>query len=160
MIPLIIQDQFGILQNLQNLQTSPIPQTSFLVGTFFAVSYSKTALAILFLVHFGHSKPLCSKAACLFASPYCVYCAYLGKLLSSALHSGNIFSWFHIAQFLIARCYNSSKSIEISLKISCSPFDDLFFSFSFLHSTFPKMQQKMRNAKTNIIPHFIIKQCK
>ena len=24
---------------------SPIPQTSFLVGTFFAVSYSKTALA-------------------------------------------------------------------------------------------------------------------
>ena len=113
---MLIQDQFG---TIQSLQTSPISQTSFLVGTFFAVSYSKTALAILFLVHFGHSKPLCSKAACLFASPYCVYCAYLGKLLSSALHSGNIFSWFHIAQFLIARCYNSSKSIEISLEMSC-----------------------------------------
>ena len=28
----------------QNLQTSPIPLTSFLVWTFFAVSYSKTAL--------------------------------------------------------------------------------------------------------------------
>ena len=35
------QDQFGIIQNLQ---TSPIPQTSFLVGTIFAASYSKTAL--------------------------------------------------------------------------------------------------------------------
>ena len=29
---------------IQNLQMSPIPQTSFLVGTFFAASYSKTAL--------------------------------------------------------------------------------------------------------------------
>ena len=38
---MLIQDQFGIIQNLQ---TSPIPQTSVLVGTFFAVSYSKTAL--------------------------------------------------------------------------------------------------------------------
>ena len=33
---------FGIIQNLQ---TSPIPQTSFLTGTFFATSYSKAALA-------------------------------------------------------------------------------------------------------------------
>ena len=40
--PSIIQDQFGIIQNLQG---SPIPQTSFLPWTFFAVSYSKTALA-------------------------------------------------------------------------------------------------------------------
>ena len=38
---MLIKDQFGIIQNLQ---TSPIPQSSFLVGTFFAVSYSKTAL--------------------------------------------------------------------------------------------------------------------
>ena len=35
------KDQFGIIQNLQ---MSPIPQTSFLVGTFFAISYSKTTL--------------------------------------------------------------------------------------------------------------------
>ena len=33
--------QFGIIQNLQ---TSPIIQTSFLVGTFFAGSYRKIAL--------------------------------------------------------------------------------------------------------------------
>ena len=39
---MLIKDQFGIIQNLQ---TSPIPQTSFLVGTFFAASYSKMALA-------------------------------------------------------------------------------------------------------------------
>ena len=32
-------DQFGIIQSL-----SPIPQTSFLVGTFFAISYSKQPL--------------------------------------------------------------------------------------------------------------------
>ena len=38
---MLIQDQFVIIQNLQTL---PIPQTSFLVGTFFADSYSKTAL--------------------------------------------------------------------------------------------------------------------
>ena len=38
---MLIQDHFGIIQNLQ---TSPIPQTSFLAGTFFDVSYSKTAL--------------------------------------------------------------------------------------------------------------------
>ena len=34
-------DQFG---NIQNLQTSPIPQTSFLFRTFFVVLYSKTSL--------------------------------------------------------------------------------------------------------------------
>ena len=39
--PLIIKDQFCIIQNLH---MSPIPQTSFLVGTFFAASCSKTAL--------------------------------------------------------------------------------------------------------------------
>ena len=38
---MLMKDQFGISQNLQ---TSPVPQTSFLVWTFFAVSYSKTAL--------------------------------------------------------------------------------------------------------------------
>ena len=38
---MLIQDQFGIIQNLQ---TSPISQTSSLVGTFFDVSYSKMAL--------------------------------------------------------------------------------------------------------------------
>ena len=37
----MIKDQFGIIQNLQ---TSPIPQTSFLAGTFFATSFSKAAL--------------------------------------------------------------------------------------------------------------------
>ena len=39
---MLIYDQFGIIQNLQTL---PTPQTSFLVGTFIAASYSKTALA-------------------------------------------------------------------------------------------------------------------
>ena len=38
---MLIQGQFGIIQNLL---TSPIPHTSFLVGTFFATSYSNTAL--------------------------------------------------------------------------------------------------------------------
>ena len=41
MIPLIIQDQF---YTIGNLQRSPIPQTSNWSGTFFAVSYSKPAL--------------------------------------------------------------------------------------------------------------------
>ena len=40
----IIKDQSGIIQNLQ---MSPIPQISFLVGNFFAASYSKTALDVL-----------------------------------------------------------------------------------------------------------------
>ena len=39
---MFIQDQFGIIQNLQ---TFPIPQTSFLVRTIFAASYSKMALS-------------------------------------------------------------------------------------------------------------------
>ena len=39
---MLIWNQFGIIQNFQ---TSPIPQTSVFVGTFFAVSYSKTALS-------------------------------------------------------------------------------------------------------------------
>ena len=38
---MLIYDQFGIMQNLQ---TSTIPQISFLVGTFFDSSYNKTAL--------------------------------------------------------------------------------------------------------------------
>ena len=42
---MLIQEQFGIIQNLQ---MSPIPQTSFLVGTFYATSYSKTALDFFF----------------------------------------------------------------------------------------------------------------
>ena len=41
---MIISDQFGIIQNLQ---TSPIPKTSFLVGTSFAASHSKTALVLV-----------------------------------------------------------------------------------------------------------------
>ena len=41
MIHLIIQDQF---YTIQNLQRSPISQTSNWSGTFFAVSYSKPAL--------------------------------------------------------------------------------------------------------------------
>ena len=44
---MLIQDQFGIIHNLQ---TSPISQTSFLVGTFFAGSYSKTALVVNWLL--------------------------------------------------------------------------------------------------------------
>ena len=46
---MIKQDPFGIIQNLQ---MSPSPQTSFLVGTFFAAAYSKTALTHLFLYFF------------------------------------------------------------------------------------------------------------
>jgi hypothetical protein len=52
---LIIQHQFGIIQNLQTkevqsiiwislLQTSPIPQTSFLVGTFFPFLTAKVII--------------------------------------------------------------------------------------------------------------------
>ena len=41
---MFISDQFGIIQNLQ---TSLIPQTSFLSWIFFAASYSKIALAKL-----------------------------------------------------------------------------------------------------------------
>ena len=47
MIPLIIQDQ---VYTIQNLQRSPIPQTSNWSGTFFAVSYSKPALGFLSLL--------------------------------------------------------------------------------------------------------------
>ena len=38
---MLIEDQLGIIQNLQ---TSPISQTSFLTGTFFATYCSKVAL--------------------------------------------------------------------------------------------------------------------
>ena len=41
LIPLIIQDQFYTIQNLQRY---PISQTNNWPGTFFAVSYSKPAL--------------------------------------------------------------------------------------------------------------------
>ena len=41
---LILEVTHAHLGIIQNLQTSPIPQTSFLVGTFFTASYSKTAL--------------------------------------------------------------------------------------------------------------------
>ena len=46
---MLISDQFGIIQNLQ---TSPMPQTSFLVGTVFAETYSKTALGVLQILYF------------------------------------------------------------------------------------------------------------
>ena len=41
---LILEVTHAHLGIIQNLQTSPIPQTSFLVGTSFDTSYSKTAL--------------------------------------------------------------------------------------------------------------------
>ena len=47
--PLIIYDQFGIIQNHQ---TSPIPRTSFLPWPFFAISYSKSALELFFEILF------------------------------------------------------------------------------------------------------------
>ena len=47
---------FRINLIIQNLQTSSIPQTSFLVGTFFATPYSKAALKSdwnhIFIYHF------------------------------------------------------------------------------------------------------------
>ena len=43
MTPLIIMDQFGIIQNLH---MSRIPQTSFLVGAFFTAFYGKKALVM------------------------------------------------------------------------------------------------------------------
>ena len=44
MIKGVTHAHLGPIGNIQNLQTIPIIQTSFLVGTFFAASYSKTAL--------------------------------------------------------------------------------------------------------------------
>ena len=41
---LFLNEHLESIWYIQNLQTSPIPQTSFLVGTFLAVSYSITAL--------------------------------------------------------------------------------------------------------------------
>ena len=38
---MLIWDQFGIIENFQ---MSPIPKISLLIGTIFAVSYSKPAL--------------------------------------------------------------------------------------------------------------------
>ena len=49
MIPLIIQDQFFTVKNLQR---SPIQQASNWPGTFFVVSYSKPALAKSLYVSF------------------------------------------------------------------------------------------------------------
>ena len=43
-----MSDPFNHLGTIQNLQVSPVPQTSFFVGTFFAISYSNTALGIYF----------------------------------------------------------------------------------------------------------------
>ena len=40
--------------SIQNFQTSPIPQTSFLPWTFFDVSYSNTAPAYLEITIFCH----------------------------------------------------------------------------------------------------------
>ena len=44
MIKGVTHVHLGPIWIIQNLETSPIPQTSFLVGTFFVASYSKTAL--------------------------------------------------------------------------------------------------------------------
>ena len=55
MIPLIIQDQFFTIQNLQR---SPILQTSNLSGTFFTVSYSKPALLFRYFKLFRLLKKL------------------------------------------------------------------------------------------------------
>ena len=56
---MFILDHFGIIQNLQIF---PIPQTSFLVGTFFAVSYSNpTLLQKYFKRNFKNTlAPLCA----------------------------------------------------------------------------------------------------
>ena len=48
---MLIQDQFSIIRNLQMF---PIPQINFLVGNFFAASYSKTALVQMLLHQYKH----------------------------------------------------------------------------------------------------------
>ena len=50
---MLIYVQFGIIHNLQ---MSPVPQTSFLVRTFFAASYSKTALGCQIIIDFSLQK--------------------------------------------------------------------------------------------------------
>ena len=53
---------------IQNYQTSPIPQTCFMVGTFFAASYSKTALEEIpkYITHFYPWEfPICKIEAAL-----------------------------------------------------------------------------------------------
>ena len=54
MSPLIIKDQFGIIRNLQ---TFSIFETSFLVGTFFAASYSKKVLETSEIFNCSLAKP-------------------------------------------------------------------------------------------------------
>ena len=49
---MIIYDQFGTIQYVQR---ALIAQTTFLVGTFFAISYSKTALVV--------KMPLCGQVS-------------------------------------------------------------------------------------------------
>ena len=51
---MLIYEHFGIIKILQ---TSPIPQTSFLIWTFFTASYSKTAQAKTMW-------PYCAELAC------------------------------------------------------------------------------------------------
>ena len=48
---MLFQDQFGIIHNIQ---ISPIPQTNFLIGTLFAVSYCKLALVACILSVMQH----------------------------------------------------------------------------------------------------------
>ena len=47
---MLIKDQFG---NIQNLQTSPIPQTSFLVGTGMSMLDQKTPKTITRYMEFN-----------------------------------------------------------------------------------------------------------
>ena len=111
MTSLIIQDQFGILQILEAF---PILQTSFLVGTFFDVSYSKTALRAycpnVYTVHQGLER----KAKDLKRSLQIRLCLspLFRKLAFTCLHERRSFGrhkkvMFPITYSLITICSNS-----------------------------------------------------
>ena len=80
MIRLIIRDQF---YSIQSLQRSPILQNNYWSGTFFAVSYSKLALALLV-------KNLCSQLFHIFL---------LGEVLASVQGNNEVGLWNMESQF-------------------------------------------------------------
>ena len=80
---MLIYVQFGVIQNYQ---TFPIPQTSFLTGTFFANSYSKAALTTRYVSYLWKYSPgLRGVPATTLGPPPCIFKARTVATSTTAL---------------------------------------------------------------------------
>ena len=151
MIPLIIQDQF---YTIQNLQRSPIPQTSYWSGTFFAVSYNNQLYLDNYLPKYIMRQNIWNPVEIHFTLP----CNFISQPSWQTVEHFKLI--FHLTQlsWLISRDFFKNWTSFCFDFDSLLPFTQIYaFTSHFLFKNLPKLSKKMPKF---IIENFLyVKNC-